>query len=291
MHTKFRYGSLALTVALLVVVAAPPAQAQLAEPNAAGVAVGHIHFRVSDAAMHRGFWQSLGAEEVTGGIPMLSVDGTYLLFTESAPEGGSQGTSTDHVGFLTRDYAQTKAALEAVNAEIAVDNTETGQIIASLADGVRVELQACGTPTEFDECGTLTGPIAFHHFHISSPDSEAIQTWYLDMFGMEAGTRRGMPSAVVPGGRLDVLPSFGGGRGGRGGGAQAPAPSMAGTQGRAIDHIGFEVADMAATVAHLEANGVEMDSAPRTIGGGALTIAFLTDPDGTYIELTQGLGQ
>ena len=283
MNTRFRYSILALTLAFAVCLT-PRANAQLAEPNESGVAVGHVHFRVSDAALHRGFWQSLGATEVTGGIPMLAVSGTYLLFNESVPEGGSQGTSTDHVGFLTRDYAETKAALEAVNADIAVDNAETGQIIASLPDGVRVELQACGTATEFDECGTLSSPIAFHHFHISSGDGDAIRQWYLDMFGMEAGTRRNMPSAVVPGGRLDVLPSFGG----RG---AAEAPSIAGTQGRAIDHIGFEVADMAATVAHLEANGVEMDSAPRTVGGGSLTIAFLTDPDGTYIELTQGLGQ
>ena len=48
---------------------------------------------------------------------------------------------------------------------------------------------------------------------------------------------------------------------------------------------------MAATVAHLEANGVTMDRAPQTFDNIGLTIAFLTDPDGTYIELTQGLGQ
>jgi catechol 2,3-dioxygenase-like lactoylglutathione lyase family enzyme len=283
MQSRFRYGVSAAGLVLLAVVVGPGADAQLAEPNASGVAVGHVHFRVSDPDLHRGFWQSLGATEVTSGIPRLAVSGTYLLFNGSAPDGGSQGTSTDHVGFLTRDYAETKAALEAVDAEIAVDNAETGQMIATLPDGVRVELQACGTPTEFDECDTLSGPIAFHHFHISSPDGEAIRQWYLDMFGMEAGTRRNMPSALVPGGRVDVLPTAGA-RGGT-------RSEIAGTQGRALDHIGFEVADMAATVAHLEANGVEMDSAPRTVGGGSLTIAFLTDPDGTYIELTQGLGQ
>jgi catechol 2,3-dioxygenase-like lactoylglutathione lyase family enzyme len=272
----------------LPILIAPLADAQLAAPNAAGAAVGHIHFRVSEVELHRGFWQSLGAVEVPGGIGgMLEVPGTYLLFTGQTPSGGSQGTSMDHVGFLTRDYAETRAALETVGAEIAVDNTDTGQIIATLPDGVRVELQACGTATEFDECPTLQGAIAFHHFHASSPDNQALRQWYMDAFGMDSGERRGMPSALVPGGRVDIL--AGGGRGGRGAGTDPPA-GPAGTQGRAIDHIGFEVADMTATVARLEAMGVEMNRAPQTIGG-SLTIAFLTDPDGTYIELTQGLGQ
>lgn len=88
-----------------------------------------------------------------------------------------------------------------------------------------------------------------------------------------------------------MLGAFGGGRGGarggRGGGAPA-APELVGTQGHAIDHIGFEVADLDATVAHLESMGVEVVNR-RTIGN--LSIGFLTDPNGTYIELTQGLGQ
>jgi len=311
MHTRFRRCVLAVTVVLLAA-ASTPAMAQLAEPNAAGTAVGHIHFRVSDVVLHQGFWESLGAVDNGGIGNMLEVPGTYLLFAEGAPSGGSQGTSMDHVGFLLRDYAETKAALEAVSATIATDNAETGQIIATLPDGVRVELQACGTPTEFDECPSFSDRIAFHHFHASTNggalDGPALAQWYIDAFGMEIGERRGMPSAVVPGGRIDMLGAFGGGgrgggRGGRGGGAPGGAPGgaargggappaapagLAGTQGRAIDHIGFEVADMDATVARLEGMGVEVVNR-RSMGN--LTIAFLTDPNGTYIELTEGLDQ
>lgn len=268
---------------LVAALSVPSAEAQLAAPNASGVSVGHIHFRVSDAAAHREFWQSLGAREVTGGIPMLAVAGTYLLFAEGEPSGPSNGSSMNHVGFLTRSYEQTKASLEAFDATITVDNTETGQILATLPDGVGVELQACDTATVFDECPTLQGDIQFHHFHASSGDNAAIRQWYLDAFGMDEGERRGSPSAVVPGGRVDFM----GGRGGRGGGAATLAP----TQGRAIDHIGLEVTDMTATVARLERMGVTMDRAPQSVRDGSLTIAFLTDPDGTYIELTQGLGQ
>lgn len=315
METGIRRGVIVSGLVLLVVAAGRTDGAQLAAPNAAGTAVGHIHFNVSDVALHQGFWKSLGATEVPGGIGgMLSVRGVYLLFNGRAPSGGSQGTSMDHVGFLLRDYGETKAALEAVNADIAVDNAETGQIIATLPDGVRVELQACGTPTEFDECPSLAGPIAFHHFHASTSggamDGATLAQWYVDAFGMELGERRGSPSAVVPGGRIDMLGGFGGGgRGGaRGGAARGGAPggargggapgatrggrapaSLVGTQGRAIDHIGLEVTDLAATLSHLEGMGVAIDRGPISVGD--LTIAFVTDPNGTYIELTQGLRQ
>jgi predicted enzyme related to lactoylglutathione lyase len=50
------------------------------------------------------------------------------------------------------------------------------------------------------------------------------------------------------------------------------------------------VKDLDALAKKLEADGVKMDMAPRdmtsTLG---LKIAFVTDPNGTYIELTQGL--
>jgi len=64
---------------------------------------------------------------------------------------------------------------------------------------------------------------------------------------------------------------------------------VANIQGTVLDHIGFEVTDLQATIAKLEAAGVTMDSGYREIAVANLAIAFLTDPWGTYIELTQGL--
>ena len=62
-----------------------------------------------------------------------------------------------------------------------------------------------------------------------------------------------------------------------------------GSKGRGIDHIGFEVKNLDAFVKNLEAKGVKMDAAVRQLPGTDLKIAFLTDPYGTYIELTEGL--
>jgi catechol 2,3-dioxygenase-like lactoylglutathione lyase family enzyme len=60
------------------------------------------------------------------------------------------------------------------------------------------------------------------------------------------------------------------------------------TRGRSIDHIGFELDDLEAFCERLEAKGVEFDVEYREIDSIALKIAFITDPAGTYIELTEG---
>ena len=62
-----------------------------------------------------------------------------------------------------------------------------------------------------------------------------------------------------------------------------------GTKGRALDHIGFEVRNLAQFAATLEAAGVKLEAPIRKAGNGTTSIAFLTDPWGTYIELTEGL--
>jgi len=61
------------------------------------------------------------------------------------------------------------------------------------------------------------------------------------------------------------------------------------TKGRALDHIGFEVASMDLFAQKLQAQGIDFDMPPRNAPNGTTKIAFLTDPLGTYIELTQGL--
>jgi hypothetical protein len=64
---------------------------------------------------------------------------------------------------------------------------------------------------------------------------------------------------------------------------------VVGTQGRAVDHIGFEVKNLAEFTKTLEANGVKLAVPYRTVPALGIAIAFFTDPWGTYIELTEGL--
>ena len=61
------------------------------------------------------------------------------------------------------------------------------------------------------------------------------------------------------------------------------------TKGRAIDHIGFEEKNLEAFVKKLQADGVTIDAPYRDLPNIGLKIAFILDPIGTRIELTEGL--
>ena len=70
------------------------------------------------------------------------------------------------------------------------------------------------------------------------------------------------------------------------GNAREKAPP---TKGRAIDHIGFEIKNLEAYCKMLEAKGIKFDVPYHVDAKTGLKSAFLTDPQGTYIELTEGL--
>jgi len=61
------------------------------------------------------------------------------------------------------------------------------------------------------------------------------------------------------------------------------------TAGRAYDHVGFEVKDLAGFLAKLEAQGIKPTQPLRHNDVLNINLAFITDPWGTNIELTEGL--
>ncbi len=65
--------------------------------------------------------------------------------------------------------------------------------------------------------------------------------------------------------------------------------ALAPTKGRSLDHIGFDVKDLEAFAKKLEAEGIKLDEPIRQIPNSNAKVAYLTDPWGTRIELTQGL--
>ena len=246
----------------------PLVLADLPAPNASGVSTGHTHLVVPDIARHRAFWISLGATEVSSGrLQLLGFPGMYILLREGQPTLASGDTTANHIAFSVNNYAAFKAKLEAFGVNsYTVDNAETGQILAVLPDGVSIEFVTNPQQAE---------PIVFHHTHLFTADQQGLRDWYIKVFGADIGERNGMPSALVPGGRVDFFAARG----------ETPKP----TQGAAIDHIGFEVADMNAFAAHMAELDIPFNRGPERIDDIKLTIAFITDPAGTYIEITQGL--
>jgi catechol 2,3-dioxygenase-like lactoylglutathione lyase family enzyme len=260
-------------VAVVLSLVAAPIHAQLAPPNTAGMTYGHVHLNVIDVALHQRVWvEHFGGELVQrGSLSGIKYPGMIILLSGRAPTGGSMSTVMDHLGFKVRNLAPMLERWRAAGYEVQSEFTGAeGFPNAYLMgpDSVRIELQE--DPSQVEE-------VIAYHIHFFAPDYEELLDWYVDVFGVERFQRGTIAStANAPGMNL----SFGTSRTPR-------DPS----RGRAIDHIGFEYDDLEAFVRQLEAKGIQLDSPVREVESLGLKIAFLTDPSGVYVELTEGLDE
>jgi lactoylglutathione lyase len=259
---------------LLLILAASAASlmAQLPAPNAAGVSLGHIHLMVADPEVQKKLWVGLLGAEVThaGSLELLKLPGIFIVVQKARtpPAEGSAGSSVNHIGFLVKSYGDMKAKLAAAGIELASDNPQGKQLMAKFPDKLNVELT---------EDATLKTSAAMHHIHASTLNQDAMLAWYVKTFGATAGKRGSFPAAFIPGGEVDFRKA-----------QQPEAP----TRGRSLDHIGFEVRDLQAFCQKLQSEGITLESPYREIPQlDGLKIAFLVDPDGTRIELTEGLAK
>ncbi len=231
--------------------------------------MGHIHLYVADPEEQKKLWVGLLGAEVThaGTLEIWKVPGIFIVVSKRTPSGeGSEGSTVNHIGFLVPSYAETKAKLTAAGLAFAMDNANTKQLMVNFPDNIRVELT---------EDASLKTPIALHHIHIATPDQEKLRGWYVKTFGARAGMRGNFPGAFLPGGEVDFSKA-----------QQQQAP----TKGRALDHIGFEVRNLEGFCKRLQADGVTFDMGYREVPQlDGLKIAFIVDPEGTRIELTEGL--
>src|ERR1700674_3796273 len=125
-------------------------------------------------------------------------------------------------------------------------------------DGVKVELV---------ENKQQAIPITLHHVHFFNPKNVEMQAWYVKTFGAKSRTGGAFPAADLPGVALNFSPS---------------TDPVVGTQGRALDHIGFEVKNLEEFCKKLEADGIRLAVPYRQVPALGIANAFLTDPWGTY---------
>lgn len=276
----------ALSVVLLMVAWAVPASAQLSATTDAPVVYGHHHLNVTSIDAHRRFWvDTMGGRSVTIGTSPTAVvmfPGVFVFLRQQTPTGGTKGTSVNHIAFAVTDVRQMvdrarKAGYPIVTREEAgAGDTVTDDIsfnheqrsysaFVMAPDNVKVQMF---------EVKTNPTPVALHHVHFAGPAAE-MRDWYVKVFGAKAGARGVYITANLPGLDLSFAPS---------------ATSVAPTQGRALDHIGFEVRNLRAFLASLEQQGVTIDQPYRDVPAMNLAVAFVRDPWGTTIELTEGLG-
>jgi catechol 2,3-dioxygenase-like lactoylglutathione lyase family enzyme len=251
-----------LTASLVFLFTQSIAFAQLTAPNDSGISMGHIHLFSKDPDAQKKIWvEALGAQVTkTGTLELLRLPGVYIIINKAEPTGGSVGSTADHFGLSVKDLNDIKAKLAAVNVQV------QGPFVG-MPDGLRLELLE-------DKAQTL--PVVMHHIHLTTQNGEMLRQWYVKTFGADVGSRRNLPSAMFNGNEVDFLPANG---------ATAPVP----TKGRAIDHIGFEVKNLEAFVKKLQADGVTIEVPYRDMPNLGLKLAFIVDPVGTRIELTEGL--
>jgi len=274
-----------LATALVALEPATPAAAQLTAARTSPVAYGHHHVNATDVAAHKRFWiDALGGHSVRVGSSAAEVVGfpNVLVFLAArAPTGGTKGTVVNHVGFETPDIRAAVARLRnagfrMVTREELPDSYEVRDDLGQRPGGnvVAFVMGPDETKVELIENTSIAEPIRLHHVHFATQAGEEMQAWYARHFGAVPGSRIGQPAADLPGVNLTFAPS--------------PEP-VAPTRGRALDHIGFEVKGLRDFVARLEASGITMDRGYSEVASMGIAIAFLTDPWGTYIELTEGL--
>jgi catechol 2,3-dioxygenase-like lactoylglutathione lyase family enzyme len=258
---------------LAVLISPLVSRAQLAPPNDMGVSMGHVHLVVQDLDAAKKFWMTLGATPTKlGPNDVMKFPGVLILLRKGEPSGGTVGSVVNHFGFNVPNVPEDLVKWKAAGIKIE-SGSNPGQCYVYTPDDL--------TKIEILENKSLTVPIAFHHVHFFVPDSGGsgvteIQSWYVKTFGAKAGKRGQFEAADVPGVNLTFTKSD-----------TPTAP----TKGRSLDHIGFEIKDLDAFCKKLEASGVKLDLPYTKRPELGISMAYITDPWGTYIELTEGLNK
>jgi catechol 2,3-dioxygenase-like lactoylglutathione lyase family enzyme len=277
-------------LATLTLFALAPGSTAWAQLIAEGPIVnGHHHLTVANVDASTKFWVDAlgGVPDTFGGkTPIVKFPNALVFLGTGKPEGGSKGSTVDHVAFSVRDLRQlvsriTAGGFQMVTAAEAPPNITVrdniGIVEGGPVSGIAYALDPDGVKVEFVEMKGQAAPIASHHIHFFGPDQNAMRAWYMKVFGAaEAASANpaAFVSASLPGLGMNFSPS------------QA---AVAGTRGRALGHIGFEVQNLEAFTTRLEAQGMTLDVPYREVPAIGIAIAFITDPWGTYIELTEGL--
>jgi len=279
------------SIALLALLPAATASAQLTAAKDGPIVYGHHHLNTTNTEAARKFWiDALGGVLVkfgTNNTEIIKFPNALLFMRPNnmpAPSGGSKGTTVDHIAFSVQNLRQTVDRVKAGGFRVVTSaeappnvkvESDIGVVTGGPVSGIAYVMAPDDMKVELLEIKAQAAPIASHHVHFAGMNKE-MQAWYMQTFGAReqaSANPAAFVSATLPG----VLLNF------------TPAASVVGTEGRVIDHIGFEVKNLEAFTKQLEAKGIKLTVTYRKIDALGIAIAFVTDPWGTRIELTEGL--
>ena len=277
--------------ALIAVAFAAPAHGQVL--TGSPIVYGHHHLNTTNMAAQKKFYvDALGGKlrHIAAGTArdqeIIEFPGVLMFFRPmQAPTGGSIGTTVNHIGFSVPDLKVLVPKIKANGFKMITADSVAATVkvtddiaAASPTTNLAFALGPEDTKVEFVEVKDQKAPIQLHHIHFFGQQNKEMQEWYAKTFGATALPQNPGSAFVqdqLPGVFLNFTPS--------------PTPTV-GTTGRAIDHIGFEIKDLEAFTKKLEASGLKLDRPYTKIPELGIAIAFVKDPWGTNIEMSEGLG-
>ena len=239
----------------------------------------HVHI-TSSAPPESVRWYSrhLDCAPIADRDDTADCQGVEVTFVPQPTMGSTQGTGVNHIGFSFPDLTAKMADLEAVGVR------GSGVRLQRFEDGATLR-EAPGLYKYgfiFDPWGTRiemvedTEHLGFHHVHLSATDPAATLAWYERMFGGERASLKGRLDGL----RYGNVWLFA---------SEHPEGTPATTEGRAIDHIGFIVADLDTAAAELRAAGAEFQEDP-VVPENARTSArraFIHGPDNVRLAVVE----
>jgi len=194
-----------------------------------GLSMGHIHLAAPDREKEAKAWLALGGQlenNLSGNIP-IGFPGIVVLIARDRPvSGGSEGSLIDHVACRVPNLEAALAKWKGVETWWKGGNWGL-KIDSGSKPGQAFVTTPAGTKCEILEDKSLRIPIVFDHVHYFPDESRMreMEDFYTKMFGAKP-VKGESDTLGMPGGKLMFTKS---------------TTPTAGTAGRSLDHIGFNM--------------------------------------------------
>ena len=240
--------------------------AQLPAPNAAGVSAGHDIMIVKDLDGANKFWTALGGEPAQlAKLKLTKLPGVLYLMRKGDNKGGTEGSSVEYVGYKVKNLKETLAKMDAAGFKPMPGATKTRAFLLT-PDAIKVRLT---------EDRALATPVASDMIQMDVSNVKEAQAWYQKWFGAKLVKDGKETVADIPGHRILFVE------------AKGPVEP---TKGRAFDRIGLEVKNLQDQCKRLDGAGIKLDGKGYNKAKNMdLAVCLITDPWGTYIEMSEGL--
>ena len=284
-----KHTGLALVALLVFFCGSAPASAQLVAAKDGPIVYGHHHVNATSLEEHKKFWaDTLGGTAMkvgTNNLEIVRMTNVLVFMRPQAAKGGTKGSVHDHIGLSVPNV---RAVLEKIKANGYRNITATDALpgmkvngdIVDLGNGpvsaIAYVLGPDDVKVELLEMKAQTEPAKLHHIHFYGTAPNEMRDWYVKTFGATAAppANPNFITANLPGVGLNFSTS--------------KEPTVP-TAGRALDHIGFEVRNLPEFLKKLEGQGIKPTVSYRRNEALNIAIAFVVDPWGTNIELSEGL--